>query len=336
MVCCGALLCDTCLVIHITDHPSEAKMEAIPCPNPECSADYAEFAGTNLKTLVPLGECFVCYAELNREGQKRVCCSELVCAACMKEIIRMNIEVEGRTFITCPNPECDGLITRNEVLKFADGPTKDKYERLRLKETGSKNRKTCPNCCEITDHKLPQRFCGYKEKDLLITCTKCSHDWCFYCHAPWHKGLSCREFRNGDKEFIKWTKSRTNSAANCQKCPFCRVYIQKSSGCNQMTCNRCNTNFCYKCGGLYNLDIPGIGGHHGRTGILGCKYIYKENEPMKRMAVRGGYFGSKLAMLTGYPILFLAGLGVVVIVGAVALPIYGGYRYYKYRKNIRR
>ena len=56
----------------------------------------------------------------------------------------MNIEVEGRTFKTCPNPECHGLITRKEVLKYADGPTKDNYECFRLKGTGSKNRKTCP------------------------------------------------------------------------------------------------------------------------------------------------------------------------------------------------
>ena len=57
---------------------------------------------------------------------------------------------------------------------------------------------------------------------------------------------------------------------------------------------------------------------------------------MKRRAVRGGYLGAKAAMLTGYPFLLVAGAVVVVAVGAVALPVYGGYKFYKYRKNTRK
>lgn len=329
MNCCGSLICETCIVIHVMNH-SEASTGAIHCPNPDCSTL------TNAQTTEPVGECIVCYKELSGYKQKRSCCSEMVCRECMEGIIRTNIESEGKTYITCPNPECEGVITREEIVKYIDGSTKDKYERLRLNETGTKNRKTCPYCCKITDHNLPRRLWNYKTEDVRITCNKCSHDWCFNCHAPWHEGVSCREFQRGDKQFKKWTKSRKNGSANCQKCPLCRVYIQKSSGCNHMTCNRCSTNFCYDCGGFYNFELPGLGGHHTRTSVFGCKYNYKENKPVQRRAVRGGYLGAKLAMLTGYPVLFLAGVVVVVIGGAVALPIYGGYRYYKYRKNIRR
>ena len=102
---------------------------------------------------------------------------------------------------------------------------------------------------------------------------------------------------------------------NFLKCPLCRVYIQKSSGCYHVICNQCNTSFCYRCGGLYNLDPPGTGGYHRQTSILGYKDIYKENDLVRCMAVRGGYFEAKLAMLTGYRILFLAGLVVVVMAG---------------------
>jgi hypothetical protein len=52
--------------------------------------------------------------------------------------------------------------------------------------------------------------------------------------------------------------------------------------------------------------------------------------------MRGGYLAAKLAMLTGYPVLFVAGVAVVVLVGAVALPIYGGYRLYKFKKRTKR
>ena len=45
------------------------------------------------------------------------------------------------------------------------------------------------------------------------------------------------------------------------------------------------------------------------------------------------HLGAKVAMLAGYPALFVAGAAVVLVVGVVALPIYGGYKLYKYRKN---
>lgn len=84
------------------------------------------------------------------------------------------------------------------------------------------------------------------------------------------------------------------------------------------------------------MEIPGLGDHYTKTSILGCKFNYEAQNPVKRKAVRGGYFGAKMAMLTGYPVLFVAGAAVVVTVGAVVLPVYGGYRLYKFHKNARK
>ncbi|KAJ8091877.1 hypothetical protein PM082_024109 [Marasmius tenuissimus] len=36
-----------------------------------------------------------------------------------------------------------------------------------------------------------------------------------------------------------------------QKCPGCARLVERNEGCYHMTC-RCGTNFCYKCGGLWN------------------------------------------------------------------------------------
>ena len=104
-----------------------------------------------------------------------------------------------------------------------------------------------------------------------------------------------------------------------------------------MTFNRCDTHFCYECGGRF-IFIPGLGGHNDHLSIFGCKQNYKKHNPVQRKAVRGGYLGAKLAMLTGYPVLFAGGAAIVVAAGIVILPIYGGYRLYKliFKKNTRR
>lgn len=36
--------------------------------------------------------------------------------------------------------------------------------------------------------------------------------------------------------------------ANATECPGCSCYVNKSSGCNHMTCSKCNCHFCYRCG----------------------------------------------------------------------------------------
>ncbi len=283
--------------------------------------------------------CIVCYIETLDHATKsteRKCCKEFVCQECISAIVHTNIN-EGQTFISCPNVACNGAIGKTEILSHIVGTTKEKFERLRAEAEveGSNTKRACPNCSYLTEHQLPKRFRRYREEDVQITCQKCQFAWCFACHAPWHKDVSCKEFKKGNMHFKKWTNERsTRGVANCQKCPLCRVYIQRSTGCDHMTCNRCDTHFCYKCGGRF-IDIIGIGSHYDETSVLGCKHNYCRDQPIKRKTVRGSYLGSKLAALTGYPVLFVAGVAVVVVVGAVALPIYGGYRYYKYRKNMK-
>ena len=278
-------------------------------------------------------DCIVCFSEVASHTNTRKCCSQVVCKTCIKEIVRTSVEDEGKVHILCPNPECkDGVITTDEILANISGGTKERFDKLRQKENESNSCKTCPNCCFLTEHKVPRRFGRHRAEDVIITCSKCQFEWCFRCHAPWHPSITCKQFQKGNKPFRKWTKARTGGVANCQKCPLCRVYIQRSTGCNHMTCNRCNAEFCYQCGGIY-ASIPGIGNHYTNTSVLGCTKIYKPDQPIQRKAVRGGYLAAKLAMLTGYPVLFVAGVAVAILVGAVALPVYGGYRYYKFKKK---
>ena len=280
------------------------------------------------------GTCIVCY-DTGTNFTKRLCCREIICELCLTQIIHTRLN-EGLIEFPCPNPECSDPIGRTEVLYHLNREDKERFERLRVNAESDGNRKTCPHCSRITEHTLPSRKMGrYREEDVKIECENCRIEWCFKCHAPWHKDISCKAFVRGNRQFQKWTKGRPNGVANCQKCPTCRVFIQRSTGCDHMTCNRCRTHFCYKCGGRF-IEMPGLGDHYQRMSIFGCSYNYLSDQPAKRKAIRGGYFGAKMATLTGYPVLFVAGVAVLVVVGAVALPIYGSYRLYKFKKNTNR
>lgn len=290
------------------------------------------YSATRHDTLDEDSTCIVCYD--TGLAVRRTCCQQKVCQVCITTMIQMRLN-DGLIEFSCPNPECNIPIGRSEVLDHLDTDSRSRFERLRVNAENDGNRKTCPHCSHITEYRLPVRMRQLREEEVKIQCENCSIEWCFKCHAPWHVGLSCKAFMRGNKQFQKWTKGRPNGVANCQKCPTCRVFIQRSTGCDHMTCNRCSTHFCYKCGGRF-IEFPGLGDHYERMSMFGCKYNYLSDKPIRRKAVRGGYFGIKIASLTGYPVLFIAGVTVVAVITVVALPVYGGYRLYKLRKNTSR
>ena len=51
--------------------------------------------------------------------------------------------------------------------------------------------------------------------------------------------------------------------ANTKKCPKCRANIEKTYGCNWMTCHSCKHGFCWLCMGD-EAAHPGRAGNHAR------------------------------------------------------------------------
>ena len=278
----------------------------------------------------PTSPCEVCF-ELT--SAKRPCCSVDVCDDCLHQIVVVNVN-DGVTSIACPNPECDQLLLRDEIITLLNAKqdlgTKDKYERFRLAKCSSDKEKVCPNCSWLTAIKTDKKARKWKESDIHITCEKCHLEWCFKCHAPWHKDITCKQFRRGNKDFKKWiTGKDTKGNANGHHCPSCKIPIQRSTGCNHMTCSDCRCEFCYRCGCRF-VNLPGVlGDHYSTLGFAGCKYNYQPDNNVKRVSVRGGYLFAKVTTVMGNPGLMVAGAGVLIVAGVVVIPIYGGYKLYK-------
>jgi len=270
------------------------------------------------------------------------CCSAYVCEECTYNIVVVNVN-DGVTSIPCPSPECDQLLMRDDILKLLNSRNdlgiKDKYERFRLAKSSNDKEKVCPRCSWLTTigtNKKPRRW---KEADIHITCEKCSLEWCFKCHAPWHTDISCKQFKHGNKDFRKWIAGKDlKGNANGHHCPSCKIPIQRTTGCNHMTCSDCRCEFCYRCGCRY-MNIPGIlGDHYSKLGFAGCKHNYEPNNNVKRVSVRGGYLFSKVASVMGNPGLMIAGGAVLLVAGVVVVPVFVSYKVYKHhsaRKAVR-
>ena len=269
--------------------------------------------------------CEVCFEPTSVQLS---CCSAYVCEECTYNIIVVNVN-DGVTSIPCPSPECDQLLMRDDILKLLnsrnDLGTKDKYERFRLAKSSNDKEKVCPRCSWLTTigtNKKPRRW---KEADIHLTCEKCSLEWCFKCHAPWHTDISCKQFKRGNKDFRKWIVGKDlQGNANCQLCPSCKIPIQQDTGCNFIICSNCNCVFCYRCGCQYygNRYLRELIGYHSSTlGFGGCKYNYKPNNSIKRVLVRGGYLFSKVSSVLGYPGLLIASGAILLLAGVIIVPV---------------
>jgi len=125
--------------------------------------------------------------------------------------------------------------------------------------------------------------------ERLVTCRDCQFTFCAVCQKSYHGKAWCNlpalqriveeylkakesgskveiariEAKYGtklvqrleqdylaEKETILWKKANTTS------CPTCHVSIERSEGCNHITCTTCKTHFCFLCGKYLNPDRP--------------------------------------------------------------------------------
>jgi len=156
--------------------------------------------------------------------------------------------------ISCINPACHREIPEEEFKLFLTDPAlKLKYEKFRQDKLLMLN----PNVRFCPRPNCDGYMIGSKTKKKL-TCPKCQTNICFNCSQPWHGYfVSCNA--NVDLGYSRWAINKS-----VQKCPKCRIAIEKDEGCNHMTCQYCKHQFCWICRGTYSY------GHYSTFNIFGC------------------------------------------------------------------
>ena len=281
-------------------------------------------SSTLSKSLHSLGFCEVCFDS----GIMLVlaCCQLQMCLDCMCEMIDAKLS-DGVTSIPCPSSSCTSNIEDEQIQYFLkhDKDLLERYTRFKVAQSNSRTEKLCPFCSHVTVHHLPKGKLLRKvqERDVKVKCDSCMQDWCFACHAPWHAGVSCTDMQGGNKLFKKWLRGRNlQGQANAQRCPNCKVPIQRTTGCDSMRCSRCNTRFCYRCGGYFKSSKV-FGKHYSYLSVNGCKGGYK-GSAAERETVRYGYLFAKSTYLAAYPVVFIGVVGVVAVGGLAYLTYKGG------------
>lgn len=255
--------------------------------------------------------CSICLESVRKQrASTHQKCAAAFCESCLGAYIRLEI-TQGKWKVECAN--CSSLLAKEIIHKFLEEHPllQEHFTRLVADANQDPLVKTCPNCGgrkRVKNHKTKR-----------VACEECHFDWCFTCHAPWHKSMSCKDFKRGNKMFKKWTKDTTEcgTGINARPCPKCKVFIQRQDGCDQMTCPRCRTTFCYLCGKKI-VHSKLFGSHWSIYSVLGCRFIYKPHHPVQRKVIRGFLLAVVLASLPVFATIFVA-----------LSPVYGVYRLHK-------
>ncbi|KAK6489101.1 putative E3 ubiquitin-protein ligase RNF217 isoform X1 [Huso huso] len=250
------------------------------------------------------------------------CCKKAVCEECLKRYLSSQVQL-GQADVKCPIPECSAHLEESMVVAHLPNEEVVKYKYfLELSRVGSST-KPCPQCKHFTTIKKTGNVesPSKAENKYKILCEVCQLVWCFKCHSPWHEGLNCRDYKKGDKLLRHWASEIEHGQRNAQKCPRCKIHIQRTEGCDHMTCSQCNTNFCYRCGERYR-QLRFFGDHTSNLSIFGCKFRYLPEKPHLRRLVRGSVCASKILIAPLVLVLVLVFGAVALVIGLIVFPIY--------------
>ncbi|KAK9804884.1 hypothetical protein WJX72_010088 [[Myrmecia] bisecta] len=196
--------------------------------------------------------CGICLEEV-----KSICgvagCGHQFCNSCLGQHISTRIQSK-RVPIRCPEHECATLIDGRECRKLlqSSGASANLLEELLQLEIEAsipeEQRIYCPNPrCALLLVRDDQGTAA--RQNVRSRCPACQQLMCASCRAAWHTGLTCEEFRRRpspeERAFLALVHS-----SRWKACPKCKRVIQRSAGCNHMTC-KCGTHFCYRCGAAY-------------------------------------------------------------------------------------
>ncbi|PIN02047.1 Ubiquitin--protein ligase [Handroanthus impetiginosus] len=176
-------------------------------------------------------------------------CSHSFCYDCMTSHIVTKIQDKLKD-MTCPAPNCKATLDFNACRSIIPDDALVQWDELLCVSLIPESQKLyCPfsDCSAMLVNDSGQVL-------RKIKCLICKRSFCAECRVPWHSDFTCKEFqklydrKGGNDDKIVKTLAKKK---NWQKCPKCKMYVEKTEGCLHITC-RCKYEFCYRCGSKWS------------------------------------------------------------------------------------
>ncbi|RMY35328.1 hypothetical protein D0865_13938 [Hortaea werneckii] len=184
-----------------------------------------------------------------------------LCTQCLQSWIASEFDSKGCEGIKCP--ECP------QILQHADA-----YDTLATRNALS-------TLAEFAWCLNPQ--CGSGQLNIqnqnFMDCASCRFKQCLRHQGAWHAGETCEQYEyrsSGAKARADEAKTEATLKTMSKLCPNkqCGWRIEKTGGCEHMTCRRCRHEFCWQCMAAQS-EIKRIGNEAHKSW---CKFHSKNLE----------------------------------------------------------
>ena len=215
-----------------------------------------------LENRIP--ECCVCFSEIEdlTEVYRLEYCGHEYCLDCIQLQTEQNsIQIP----LKCAAENCEQTFVWQDFETLFK-KTKFKLEDLLRASVSS----------HIVANSATVKNCPTPDCDMIyvvttdgkpFTCSHCRVKLCTSCHVQYHDGLTCAMYQSGyipvDREVREWMNRDRESR---KLCPCCRSPIEKTGGCNNMTCKNCKKHICWVCLEFFDTDQECYGHLHNKHG----------------------------------------------------------------------
>jgi len=194
--------------------------------------------------------CMVCYCRSTGEDRVRLCpcmnaglCRRCYARSCESKLTQ--IVDEGGI------KKCPLCMARRktpvplDVLDWLSADARERVERLLLHMhlRADPRVRFCPRngCNNAVEVLVDTASCQ------TVVCDACFLQFCTECNQPWsenHRGITCQQYQ--DQVLARIDPTFGQLAKSTRRCPDCGVFLERTEGCNHMTCT-CGAQFCYVC-----------------------------------------------------------------------------------------
>lgn len=180
-------------------------------------------------------------------------CNHIYCLECYKHYLEQKIMEMGESHrITCMG-QCDLIMDSNSIKLLVSPLVFERYKILNLRNyvDDSKYLRWCPapNCeysikCSVST--------GMLDRIVPSVSCLCGTNFCFGCGKEPHAPCVCALVNKWLKKCQDDSETANWISANTKDCVKCRATIEKSGGCNHMTCKKCGSEWCWICLGPWS------------------------------------------------------------------------------------
>lgn len=207
-------------------------------------------------TLSVLGaSCPICFCEADTPIQTT--CKHTYCLECFEDCCKSAASTSKTDFqVQCQSDEgtCATVFSLRELKDHLSSAVFESVLKSSFDEYISRHPEAFHYC--------PTPDCGYiyrctTASDPLApayTCPNCLEPICRSCRAR-HGDYTCAEYKDiasGGYEALE----RLKKELNIKDCPNCSTPMEKTEGCNHMTCGGCRTHICWVCMAVFETQGP--------------------------------------------------------------------------------